>query len=257
MTRQTFTSQYSDSTINLLDYGSRRYDPALGRFIQPDSIVPVASQGAQAYDRYAYVNNNPVNFNDPSGHMMDKGGDGGCVSNSDCNTSSGDSGGNDDVVVIPNGVATPPSTLPTTTPTPQIVSKTPPQETATTPVAASTPCSTPMPGTSLCSSQEPTTGHPPETSLDPDDKAFLLTVFTYVSPFGYFRLGLTGQTPISTIVGNMFGTEVGKWYGGQNIINVYGVSLLKGGPLIVMPTIKGNPILFDSPYIPKLFPEYH
>ncbi len=30
-----------------------------------------------AYDRYAYVNNNPINFNDPSGHMMTQGcGDG-------------------------------------------------------------------------------------------------------------------------------------------------------------------------------------
>ena len=53
--RYTFTGQYSDSTINLLWCGSRHYDPALGRFIQPDSIVPVASQGVQAHDRYAYV----------------------------------------------------------------------------------------------------------------------------------------------------------------------------------------------------------
>ena len=68
LSKYTFTGQYSDSYINLLDYGSRRYDPELGRFIQPDSIVPVASQGVQAYDRYAYVNNNPVRYTDPSGH---------------------------------------------------------------------------------------------------------------------------------------------------------------------------------------------
>ncbi len=30
--------------------------------------MPEASQGVQAWDRYAYVNNNPVNFNGPSGH---------------------------------------------------------------------------------------------------------------------------------------------------------------------------------------------
>jgi RHS repeat-associated protein len=64
----TFTGQYSDSYINLLWYGSRHYDPELGRFIQPDSIVPLASQGVQAWDRYAYVNNNPVRYNDPTGH---------------------------------------------------------------------------------------------------------------------------------------------------------------------------------------------
>lgn len=44
-TDYTYTGQYSDSYIKLLWYGSRHYDPELGRFIQPDSIVPVASQG--------------------------------------------------------------------------------------------------------------------------------------------------------------------------------------------------------------------
>ena len=51
----------------MLDYGSRRYDPELGRFIQPDSIIPGASN-PQAYDRYSYVFNNPVKYTDPSGH---------------------------------------------------------------------------------------------------------------------------------------------------------------------------------------------
>jgi RHS repeat-associated protein len=73
LTKYPFTGQYSDSYINLLWYGSRHYDPALGRFIQPDSIVPLASQGVQAWDRYAYVNNNPVRYTDPSGHMLDDG----------------------------------------------------------------------------------------------------------------------------------------------------------------------------------------
>ncbi len=55
----------------MLWYNSRHYDPELGRFIQPDSIVPLASQGVQAYDRYAYTNNNPVIHNDPTGHCVD------------------------------------------------------------------------------------------------------------------------------------------------------------------------------------------
>jgi len=50
--------------------GSRWYDDQLGRWIQPDSIVPEAAQGVQAWDRYAYVNNSPVNYNDPSGHCL-------------------------------------------------------------------------------------------------------------------------------------------------------------------------------------------
>jgi RHS repeat-associated protein len=66
----TFTGQYSDSYINLLWYGSRHYDPEIGRFTSPDSIVPLTSQGVQAWDRYAYVNNSPVNYTDPTGHCI-------------------------------------------------------------------------------------------------------------------------------------------------------------------------------------------
>ena len=69
-TKYQYTGQYSDGYINLLFYGSRHYDPKLGRFISPDSIVPLASQGVQAWDRYAYTNNNPVRYTDPSGHCI-------------------------------------------------------------------------------------------------------------------------------------------------------------------------------------------
>ena len=44
---------------------ARMYDPALGRFAQADSIIP---PGVQGLDRYAYVNNSPMNYVDPSGH---------------------------------------------------------------------------------------------------------------------------------------------------------------------------------------------
>jgi hypothetical protein len=43
----------------------------LGCWTQPDTVVPVGVQGVQAWDRYAYVNNSPVRFNDPSGHCID------------------------------------------------------------------------------------------------------------------------------------------------------------------------------------------
>ncbi len=55
----------------------RGYDGELGRFTQPDSIVPTGTQGTQAWDRYAFVNNNPVRYNDPTGHMIDEGEGGG------------------------------------------------------------------------------------------------------------------------------------------------------------------------------------
>ncbi|MEZ4711504.1 MAG: hypothetical protein R3A44_30200 [Caldilineaceae bacterium] len=39
----------------------------LGRFTQPDTIVPNPGDAA-AFDRYAYVLNNPLRYSDPSGH---------------------------------------------------------------------------------------------------------------------------------------------------------------------------------------------
>jgi len=53
-------------------YNARMYDPALGRFTSADSIIPGGAHphsGAGGLDRYAYVNNSPVNFTDPSGHV--------------------------------------------------------------------------------------------------------------------------------------------------------------------------------------------
>jgi RHS repeat-associated protein len=69
-TEYQFTGQYRLAALRLDYYGARWYDPSLGRFVQADSVVPLASQGVQALDRYAYANNNPVRYNDPSGHMV-------------------------------------------------------------------------------------------------------------------------------------------------------------------------------------------
>ena len=51
-------------------YNARWYDPGLGRFAQADTIIPLQTQGVQAWDRYAGMNNNPVRYNDPSGHCV-------------------------------------------------------------------------------------------------------------------------------------------------------------------------------------------
>jgi RHS repeat-associated protein len=63
----TYTGQRSDS-FGLMDYNARYYSSVLGRFSSPDTIIPEQSQGVQAWDRFAYVNNSPVVNNDPSGH---------------------------------------------------------------------------------------------------------------------------------------------------------------------------------------------
>jgi RHS repeat-associated protein len=64
-TTYRFTGQ-REAEIGLYYYGARFYDPALGRFISPDTMIP-QQQGSQAWDRYAYVNNNPVKYSGPSG----------------------------------------------------------------------------------------------------------------------------------------------------------------------------------------------
>lgn len=72
-TRYTYTGQYSyASDFGLVFYGSRFYDPLLSRWASPDSIIP-QNQGTQAWDKYAYVNNSPVNYTDPTGHWVDDG----------------------------------------------------------------------------------------------------------------------------------------------------------------------------------------
>ncbi len=64
-TKYQFTGQYSyASDFGLMFYNARWYDPSLGRFAQADTIVP---KGVQGYDRYAYANNSPLNYIDPSG----------------------------------------------------------------------------------------------------------------------------------------------------------------------------------------------
>jgi RHS repeat-associated protein len=69
-----YTGQRSDaSTDGLMYYGARYYLPELRRFISADTIVPGAGN-PQAFNRYAYVINNPMRFTDPSGHayIMDQ-----------------------------------------------------------------------------------------------------------------------------------------------------------------------------------------
>ncbi len=61
-----FTGQRLESLLGLYFYNARWYDPAVGRFIQADTIVP---GGVQGLDRYAYVENNPIKFTDRTGHI--------------------------------------------------------------------------------------------------------------------------------------------------------------------------------------------
>ena len=48
------------------------YDPAIAHFTQADTIIPNPAN-SQTSNRYAYVNNNPVKYLDPSGHWVCEG----------------------------------------------------------------------------------------------------------------------------------------------------------------------------------------
>ncbi|MFA4842653.1 MAG: RHS repeat-associated core domain-containing protein, partial [Candidatus Omnitrophota bacterium] len=61
-----YTGKELDGT-GLYYYGARYYDPEIGRFITPDTIVQ-APYDPQSFNRYSYCRNNPINYIDPTGH---------------------------------------------------------------------------------------------------------------------------------------------------------------------------------------------
>ncbi|MDT8448373.1 MAG: RHS repeat-associated core domain-containing protein, partial [bacterium] len=61
----SYTGQEQDPETGLIYYKFRYYDPSLRRFISPDNMVPGGGRDPQAFNRYAYVLGNPVDFNDP------------------------------------------------------------------------------------------------------------------------------------------------------------------------------------------------
>ena len=67
-----YTGQRQESSLcgadGLYYYGARWLDPALGRWIQPDSLIPDLGNPIDL-DRFAYARNNPVKYFDPSGHI--------------------------------------------------------------------------------------------------------------------------------------------------------------------------------------------
>ncbi|MCP4597138.1 MAG: hypothetical protein GY843_11720 [Neptuniibacter sp.] len=69
-----FTGQRNVAGIGLMDYNARFYHPYLNRFISADTIVPDPGN-PQSFNRYAYVNNRPLNYVDPSGHAEESAGD--------------------------------------------------------------------------------------------------------------------------------------------------------------------------------------
>ncbi|MFI6132873.1 FG-GAP-like repeat-containing protein [Micromonospora sp. NPDC051141] len=64
---QGYTSHDEDDESGLVNMKARLYDPTLGRFTTPDTIISGANP-VQAWNRFAYVSNNPLRYTDPTGH---------------------------------------------------------------------------------------------------------------------------------------------------------------------------------------------
>ncbi len=62
-----FTGAPSDAA-GLVDLNAREYSPALGQFLQRDTVRP-AGEGTVGWNTFTYGNNNPTTYTDPSGHM--------------------------------------------------------------------------------------------------------------------------------------------------------------------------------------------
>jgi RHS repeat-associated protein len=63
-----FLNKVEDPDTGLTEVGAREYDPDTGRFISADPVL--AANAPQSLNGYAYANNNPITYSDPSGQMF-------------------------------------------------------------------------------------------------------------------------------------------------------------------------------------------
>jgi RHS repeat-associated protein len=66
LTDRGYTFQEQLDSVGLVHMNGRVYDPSIGRFVSADPTIPEPFNN-QAFNRYAYVYNNPLNTIDPSG----------------------------------------------------------------------------------------------------------------------------------------------------------------------------------------------
>ncbi|MEZ4727309.1 MAG: RHS repeat-associated core domain-containing protein [Caldilineaceae bacterium] len=65
---RSFTGRQKDFGSGLIYMNARYYDPEIGTFISPNTLVPDPGNLLD-YNRYAYARLNPMKYNDPTGHQ--------------------------------------------------------------------------------------------------------------------------------------------------------------------------------------------
>lgn len=68
-TTRGYTGHEQLDSVGLIHMNGRVYDPTLGRFLSPDQYVQYP-HFSQSYNRYSYVLNNPLSYNDPGGELI-------------------------------------------------------------------------------------------------------------------------------------------------------------------------------------------
>jgi len=65
-----YTGQEAIPNVGLINMNGRVYDPELGRFLVADTAIQTIGN-LQSYNRYSYVQNNPLRYTDHTGHFID------------------------------------------------------------------------------------------------------------------------------------------------------------------------------------------
>lgn len=81
---RTFLHDVTDTATDLTNIGARWYDASLGRFVSLDPVLE-ASDPTQL-GGYDYAGNDPVSGSDPTGEMLDGGGNGGGGADNGCDS---------------------------------------------------------------------------------------------------------------------------------------------------------------------------
>ncbi|MCG7535365.1 RHS repeat-associated core domain-containing protein [Pseudoalteromonas sp. OOF1S-7] len=68
---RAFTGHEQVDQLDIIHMNGRIYDANLGRFLQADPFVQFPDI-TQSHNRYSYVLNNPLTYNDPSGYFLKK-----------------------------------------------------------------------------------------------------------------------------------------------------------------------------------------